>query len=732
MRTRSTDPPPTNEADLAPGTAVGEDVIEGPLGKGGFGEVFRGVHRLIGKRVAIKVLARKLASDPEAVSRFVAEARAVNAIGHRSIIDIFAFDVLPDGRYYYVMELLDGEPLDRYLATVGRLTVAEALPILRTIARALDAAHAKGIAHRDLKPENIFLARDDDGTRYPKLLDFGIAKLISPVDAVAHQTTPGTPIGTPLYMSPEQCLGRDVDHRTDIYALGVLTYRLLTGELPFSGGFVELLSKHISDEPPLASSRVPGLPQGVDRAIAAMLEKAPDKRPLTASAAVASLPAEQPELLRARPSSPSLPLPAVHYAKSGDLHIAYQIVGDGPVDLIYVPGFTSHIGYAWEYGPFARFLRKLGSFARLIWFDKRGTGMSDRVEVATLEQRMDDVRAVMDAAGSGRAVLLGQSEGGPMCMLFAATYPERTLGLITYATFARRVWTADYPWAPTFAARESSAAHIAEHWGEETAIDLSSTLPSVGSDPDFQRWFAAYERFSASPGGAISILRMNNEIDVRDVLQAVRVPTLVLHRTGDRDVRVEEGRFIASRIHGAKFVELPGADHDEWVGDSDSVVREIEVFVGAIGTSPDHERVLFTVFAAAVAAPTSVDLQAIVRRELARCHGRKIAATGHVVAVFDGPARAVRCARAIRDIARGLSIDVRVGLHTGECEVKGEEVSGLAVDIATALAHRARPNEVLATGTVRDLVAGSGLVFEERPHPERSSPLDHLQILAVV
>jgi len=272
--------------------------------------------------------------------------------------------------------------------------------------------------------------------------------------------------------------------------------------------------------------------------------------------------------------------PETKYALSGDVHIAYQIVGDGPTDLVYVPGFTSHIGYAWELPLFARFLERLGTFSRLIWFDKRGTGLSDRVTIATLEQRMDDVRAVMDAAGSERAVLFGQSEGGPMCVLFAATYPERTVGLILYATFARRSWAPDYPWAPTLEDRQRHCEAIEQRWGQESGLDLNAlSLPSVARDPYYRRWLANYERFSASPGAAIAVVRMNTEIDVRHVLPTIHVPTLVLHRRSDQTVRVEDGRYLASKIQAARFVELAGADHDEWVGDTESVLAEVEEFV---------------------------------------------------------------------------------------------------------------------------------------------------------
>jgi len=282
-------PSGSGEHELAAGEAVGEYVVEAAIGKGGFGTVYRAVHPLIGKHVAIKVLARRFSADDGMVSRFVAEARAVNQIRHRHIIDIFSFGQLQDGRHYYVMEHLDGAPLDHYLAERGALRVDEAMPILRAIARALDAAHAKGIAHRDLKPENIFLAHDGDGGVFPKLLDFGIAKLSGPEDQYAHKTGTGVPIGTPYYMSPEQCRGRDVDHRTDIYSFGVLTYRLLTGAYPFTGELIEILHKQMHEEPVPPSQVNPTLGADVDRAIAAMMNKDAAQRPPSVTAAVMAL-----------------------------------------------------------------------------------------------------------------------------------------------------------------------------------------------------------------------------------------------------------------------------------------------------------------------------------------------------------------------------------------------------------------------------------------------------------
>lgn len=279
-----------SEEDLAPGTQVGEYVVGDKLGEGAFGKVFRAAHPLIGKQAAIKVLSRRYAADPQVVSRFISEARAVNQIAHRNIIDIFSFGRLPDGRHYFIMELLEGRPLDRLLAERGRLTMEETLPILRGLARALDAAHAKGIVHRDLKPANVFICQDGDGLVAPKLLDFGIAKLFAEERPIEHKTRTGAPIGTPYFMSPEQCQGGAIDHRTDVYSFGVLCFQLLTGQLPFAGEhYVEILLKHIQQAPPSPSASCPEVPPAVDAPILAMMAKDPNQRPRSLAAAVQAM-----------------------------------------------------------------------------------------------------------------------------------------------------------------------------------------------------------------------------------------------------------------------------------------------------------------------------------------------------------------------------------------------------------------------------------------------------------
>jgi pimeloyl-ACP methyl ester carboxylesterase len=418
--------------------------------------------------------------------------------------------------------------------------------------------------------------------------------------------------------------------------------------------------------------------------------------------------------------------PETRYAKSGDVNIAYQVVGDGPLDLVLVPGFVSHLENDWDEPRSARFLERLASFCRLIRFDKRGTGLSDRPGgLPDLETRMDDVRAVMDAVESERASLFGYSEGGPMCALFAATYPGRTAALILYGTYAkRRDPDADYPWAPSFEQRLAYAEEVERTWGDES--DLGTMAPNA--DPEMIRWWRARARASASPGAARDLVLMNSEIDVRAVLPAITAPALVLHRSGDRDSRVEEGRYIADHLRDARFVELPGDDHVPWL-DSDEVLDEVEEFLTGVRRGPDHDRVLVTVLFTDIVGSTDRATElgdrpwrdllerhnAIVRRQLERFRGREIDTAGDgFLAIFDGPGRAVRAAGAIIAAVRTLGLEVRAGLHTGEVELAGTDIRGIAVHIGARVAALAGAGEILVSSTVKDLVAGSGIEFEER------------------
>jgi pimeloyl-ACP methyl ester carboxylesterase len=420
--------------------------------------------------------------------------------------------------------------------------------------------------------------------------------------------------------------------------------------------------------------------------------------------------------------------PETCYARSGDVNIAYQVVGEGPLDLVLVPGWMSNIEVFWEEPLAARFFERLASFSRLILFDKRGTGLSDRVaDVPTLETRMDDVRAVLDAVHSPRAALLGYSEGGPMCALFAATYPDRTAALIMIGSYARRIWAPDYPYGTTRQAWDEFADSVVRDWGGPVGLDARA--PSVASDPRFRDWWARYLRLSGSPATGRSVLIMNGEIDVRHVLPAIRVPTLILHNVNEQTIPVEAGRYLARHIPNAKYVELPGVDHLPFVGNADAILDEIEEFLTGTrrGVEPDRvlATVLFTDIVDATRKASEVgdrrwrDLleahHGAVREELSRFRGREIDTAGDgFLAAFDGPARAVRAASAIRSDVKRLGLEIRAGLHTGECEIMGTKLSGVAVHIGARIASLAAAGEVLVSSTVRDLVAGSGLRFEDR------------------
>ena len=420
--------------------------------------------------------------------------------------------------------------------------------------------------------------------------------------------------------------------------------------------------------------------------------------------------------------------PKTRYAKSGDLNIAYQVLGEGPFDLVYVPGWVSNVELIWEREKPARFLERLASFSRLIMFDKRGTGMSDRVspeQLPTLEQRMDDVRAVLDAAGSQSAAFLGHSEGGGMSILFAATYPERTRALALVGVFAKRIRSEDYPWAPTLEERLEEIESVEREWG----AGLDVTLAAPHEDPALLEWYSTYMRRSASPGAAAALLRMNSQIDTRHVLSAVSVPTVVIQRTGDLDVTVEENRWIASQIRNARFVELPGDEHLLWAGDQDLLLVEIEEFLTGTRAIPDYDRVLMTVLFTDIVGSTERARQlgdrgwrdvldehhARVRNVLAQYRGSEVDTAGDgFFASFDGPARAVRAACAIRDGVQPLGIEIRAGIHTGECELMRDKLGGIAVHTGARVAAAAGAGEVLVSSTVRDLVAGSGIVFADR------------------
>jgi class 3 adenylate cyclase len=413
--------------------------------------------------------------------------------------------------------------------------------------------------------------------------------------------------------------------------------------------------------------------------------------------------------------------PETRYARSGDLHIAYQVFGMGSVDLVLVPGFISNVEETWDNPSAARWLERLGRFARVIVFDKRGTGLSDRAgSVPTLDERMDDARAVMDAAQSERAVLLGISEGGSLATVFAASHPDRCSSLILYGAFAKFS-----SWYPSEEKLTSFYRYVEEKWGSgESAWKYA---PSLADDVGFKKIWARHERVGATPAAAIALMQMNQKIDISGVLSAIRVPTLVIHRMQDTAVSIEAGRYLAQHIPGARLAEFAGADHLPYVGENaDDITDEIQEFV--TGSRPDVEadRVLATVMLTDIVASTErasglgdrrwrtlLDQHDdLVRQEISRFRGREVKSLGDgFLATFDGPARAVRCAAAVIERARALDLQVRCGLHTGEVELKGTDIAGIAVHIAARIAAQTQGGQVLVSSTVRDLVAGSGLRF---------------------
>ena len=406
------------------------------------------------------------------------------------------------------------------------------------------------------------------------------------------------------------------------------------------------------------------------------------------------------------------------------------MIGEGDLDLLWIAGFVSNVELAWEEPLLARFLNRLARFSRLIIFDKRGTGLSDRVsrsELPSLEERMDDVLAVLDAADSDRAAVMGHSEGGSLAVLYAATHPERVKALVTTGIFAKRSWSPDYPWAEKPVEREAYIEGLERSWGTDT--DIERIAPSAARDPAFAKRLATYFRQSASPGDAAALLRMNTEIDVRAVLPTIPVPTLIVHRTGDLDANVEEGRWIASQIPDAKLVELPGDDHLPWVGDQNRVLDEVERFLTGRLAPAEPDRVLATILVTDIVGSTERAAEigdrawaelldrhhAIVREQLRAFRGEEVDTAGDgFLATFDGPGRAIRAAAAIRDRLQASGIPVRCGLHTGEAERVGGKVAGIAVHLAARIADTAASGEILVSDTVRSLVAGSGIEFVDR------------------
>jgi class 3 adenylate cyclase/pimeloyl-ACP methyl ester carboxylesterase len=436
----------------------------------------------------------------------------------------------------------------------------------------------------------------------------------------------------------------------------------------------------------------------------------------------------------------------IRYAKNGDVHIAYTIVGEGPIDLVYCPGIWSNLDLMWDETRWAHYLDRLASFARLVVFDMRGIGLSDRgPEPPVVELMMDDVRAVLDAAGSETAVLFGGARGAAPILLFAATYPDRVRALILYAAIAKTVRTDDYPIGRTAEEQEGFREAFVRNMGTGRALGEMQG-PSGAYDERFVAWWARFERLTASPGDWGELAAILAQVDVRAALPLIQAPTLVLNRRDDRIVVPEHSRYTADRIPGAKFVELEGNDHIPFLGDADGIVDEIEEFLTGVRPAPGTDRVLATVLftdivgsterAAAVGDRRWRELleqhHAVVRRELDRHRGREVDTAGDgFMASFDGPARAIRCAAAVVDGVRPLGLEVRAGVHTGECEQMGDKLGGIAVHIAARVSAAANPGEVLVSQTVKDLVAGSGIPFDDRGTHELKGVPDEWRLFAV-
>ena len=592
---------------LAPASParIGRYELIARLGAGGMGTVYR-ARDAEGVEVALKLL-HPGAATPDALARLTREARVLAALSHPNIVALREVGE-HDGAPFLALELLTGETLRQRLAR-GPLDVAAALASAADLLAALAAAHDRGVVHRDLKPENLFLTAAGP----LKVLDFGLAKRL-PAEAAptSAATAAGAFLGTYGYMAPEQIRGEPVDARTDLFGFGAVLHEALAGRGAFAAPTaVETMHRILTEDAAPLDELVPAAPPALAELVARCLAREPAERPASAREVAAALAAIASGAGPTRARRPSAP--AIRYARGGGVHIGYQVVGDGDPTIVVVPGFVSNIEQLWEDPDSARFFRRLAASARVVLFDKRGTGVSDRVvepRTQTVEHRVDDVRAVLDDAGIDRAVLLGVSEGAPISVRFAVTYPERVAALALYGGYA------------AFRAHpgiDAIAAAVADRWGTGETIDWFA--PSVAADPRKRRWWARWERLGASPGAAAVHLEVLREVDVAGVLGLVRVPTLVAHRAGDRVVPAAASRYLADRIPGARLLELAGDDHLIVVGDADRLGDEILAFARAAprelasracaavvatpGAAPVRLRSIDDALAAAAAAPTA-------------------------------------------------------------------------------------------------------------------------------
>lgn len=740
--------------DVLP-ASIGRYQVIRELGRGGMGVVYLALDSHLDRQVAVKLLSRERLRDEAWLLRFQREARLASSLNHPNVVTIYEVGETED-RPYIAMEYVKGVTLLQHLNACER-TTAEVLGIGLQVIAALSAAHQEEIVHRDLKPENVMVRSDG----LVKVLDFGLAKH-SPNATLLHGTDQGTIshagafMGTVLYMSPEQVRGQPLEVSSDLFGFGILLYLLLTGENPFASQTdMDVMAAILNRAPKPLSEYGHALPTELHHLIFECLSKEASQRPIAVDVMsrlrdICSklpvgdvLPQDQrsdkewtTELIIPSDATVALDkticsIPSgVRYARSGDVNIAWQTLGEGPIDLVFVMGWVSHLDWFWRTPSFAHFLGRLAQFSRVILFDKRGTGLSDRVpdkELPTLEQRIDDVRAVMHAAGSEQAVLCGVSEGGPMCTLFAATYPQKTIALIMIGSYARRLWATDYPWGPTAEQRDAFLDEIIDTWGGPVGIETRA--PSKANDPEFRQWWASYLRMGASPGAAAALTKMNAQIDVRPILSSIQVPTLVLHRSGDRCLLVEEGRYLAERIPGAKFSVLPGDDHLPFVGNADAIVDEIEQFLTGCRHSPLVDEVLTTIVFIALDRDASeleqFNEQCQRTAQLFRGRNMELSQT-ELLLTFDGPIRAVHAANAIVELAGRHNLNTRAGVHTGTCNVSNLHLKGAAVDRVRAIAHAAAFDAVLVSESTYNLVSGSELHFIDGGATPKEGRIFHL------
>lgn len=734
------------------------------LGQGGMGRVYLARDELLERDVAIKFVAERVPSDA-ALERFLLEARAVARLQHPNVVAMYRVGRVAQ-RPYLVCEYVAGSSLDRIAKP---LDWSEVVRIGVGISRGLAAAHRRGVLHRDVKPANVVMSENGE----IKLLDFGLAKLAdaaaSPSGGAAprrHRATPGSErttesierddtiavgdapgltrtgalLGTPLFLAPELWAGEQPTLRSDVFSLGLVLYELAAGQLPRAGTRPESVQLPL---PPISETGS-AAPRELGEIIDRCTRRLPEERyrsaeevrdaleKIGAHGAVSGRAAGEPSELQSGVAmrateeivhrNEAFIVPETRYARNGTVSIAFQVVGTGPVDLVVVPGWLSHLDLQWHEPSYASFLRSLAAFTRLIVLDKRGTGLSDRFSsAATMDERVSDVRAVMDAAGSDRAVLFGASEGGALAAVFAANYPDRTLGLVAYGAAARSITSAEVPGAMPREMWEFAYEQIRAGWG--TPVFLEMEAPSKAADPEFARWWANFLKNSASPGAAIEMLRLNSAIDVHAVLPAVQCPTLVLHRAGDRMMPIALGRLMADAIPGARFVELQGDDHIWFVGDSAVIVDHIRAMVAQASRVASVSHELGTVLALSEttleAAKRSGELGTLQReleRQVARFGGAPLQSvvTVSALALFVNTTHAVRCALELLARLEELGIPAGAGLQLGPCRVTQSGASGTAVNDAEALARGAQRGEVIISVVVRDVLPGTGVEAEPR------------------